>query len=50
MATLAVVGIVVMSGCALFAARALRLLRDPRQLCWMNRCFGVLIGRVNARC
>jgi threonine/homoserine/homoserine lactone efflux protein len=44
MATLAVVGIVVMSGYALFAARVLR------QLCWMNRCFGVLIGRVNARC
>lgn len=50
MATLTVVDIIVMSGYALFASRVLRLLREPRQLRWMNRCFGVLIGRVNARC
>ena len=40
MATLTVVDIIVMSGYALFAARALRLLREPRQLRWMNRGFG----------
>jgi homoserine/homoserine lactone efflux protein len=42
MATLTVVDIIVMSGYALFASRVLRLLREPRQLRWMNRCFGVL--------
>ena len=40
MATLTVVDIIVMSGYALFAARVLRLLREPRQLRWMNRGFG----------
>ena len=29
-----------MSGYALFAARVLRLLREPRHLRWMNRGFG----------
>lgn len=42
MATLTVVDIVIMSGYALFAARVLRLLREPRQLRWMNRAFGSL--------
>ncbi len=40
MATLTVVDIIVMSGYALFAARVLRLLREPRQLRWLNRGFG----------
>jgi len=40
MATLTVVDLVVMSGYALFAARVLRLLREPRQLRWLNRGFG----------
>jgi homoserine/homoserine lactone efflux protein len=42
MATLTVVDIIVMSGYALFASRVLRLLREPRQMRWMNRAFGVL--------
>ncbi len=42
MATLTVVDIAVMSGYALFASRVLRLLREPRQIRWMNRGFGVL--------
>jgi homoserine/homoserine lactone efflux protein len=42
MATLTVVDIIVMSGYALFASRVLRLLREPRQIRWMNRGFGVL--------
>lgn len=42
MATLTVVDIIVMSGYALFASRVLRLLRQPRQLRWMNRGFGGL--------
>lgn len=42
MATLTVVDIVVMSGYALFASRVLRLLREPRQIRWMNRGFGAL--------
>jgi homoserine/homoserine lactone efflux protein len=42
MATLTVVDIIVMSAYALFAARVLRLLRQPRQIRWMNRGFGVL--------
>jgi homoserine/homoserine lactone efflux protein len=42
MATLTVVDIVVMSGYALFASRVLRLLREPRQIRWMNRGFGML--------
>jgi len=42
MATLTVVDIVIMSGYALFAARVLRLLREPRQIRWMNRGFGTL--------
>jgi homoserine/homoserine lactone efflux protein len=42
MATLTVVDIVVMSGYALLASRALRLLRQPRQIRWMNRGFGAL--------
>lgn len=42
MATLAATDLVVMSGYALFAARALRLLRKPRQLRWMHRTFGAL--------
>jgi homoserine/homoserine lactone efflux protein len=42
MATLAAVDIVVMSGYALFAARVLRLLREPGQIRWMNRGFGTL--------
>lgn len=29
-----------MSGYALFASRVLRLLREPRQISWMNRGFG----------
>lgn len=40
MATLTVVDVIIMSGYALFAARVLRLLREPRQLRWMNRGFG----------
>ena len=40
MATLTVVDLVVMSGYVLFAARVLRLLREPRQLRWLNRGFG----------
>ena len=40
MATLTVVDIIVMSGYALFAARVLRLLREPGQIRWMNRGFG----------
>jgi len=42
MVTLTVVDIIVMSGYALFAARVLRLLREPRQIRWMNRGFGAL--------
>ena len=42
MATLAVVDLIVMSGYALFASRVLRLLREPRQIRWMNRSFGAL--------
>ena len=42
MATLTVVDIIVMSAYALFASRVLRLLREPRQIRWMNRGFGVL--------
>jgi len=42
MATLAVVDLVVMSGYALFAARVLRLLREPGQMRWMNRGFGTM--------
>ena len=42
MATLAAVDLVVMSGYALFAARVLRLLREPGQIRWMNRGFGTL--------
>jgi homoserine/homoserine lactone efflux protein len=42
MATLTAVDIVVMSGYALFAARVLRLLREPAQIRWMNRGFGAL--------
>ncbi len=42
MATLTVVDLVVMSGYALFAARVLRLLGEPRQIRWMNRGFGTL--------
>jgi homoserine/homoserine lactone efflux protein len=42
MATLTVVDVIVMSAYALFASRVLRLLREPRQICWMNRGFGVL--------
>ena len=42
MATLIAVDIVIMSGYALFAARVLRLLREPRQIRWMNRSFGAL--------
>jgi homoserine/homoserine lactone efflux protein len=42
MATLTVVDIIIMSAYALFASRVLRLLREPRQIRWMNRCFGVL--------
>ena len=42
MATLAVVDLIVMSADALFAARVLRLLREPSQIRWMNRGFGTL--------
>jgi len=42
MATLTVVDLIVMSGYALFAARVLRLLREPGQIRWMNRGFGAL--------
>ncbi len=42
MATLTVVDIIIMSAYALFASRVLRLLREPRQIRWMNRGFGVL--------
>jgi homoserine/homoserine lactone efflux protein len=42
MATLTVVDVIVMSAYALFASRVLRLLREPRQIRWMNRGFGVL--------
>lgn len=42
MATLCAVDIIVMSGYALFAARVLRLLREPHQIRWMNRGFGTL--------
>jgi homoserine/homoserine lactone efflux protein len=42
LATLTVVDIVIMSGYALFASRVLRLLREPRQIRWMNRGFGAL--------
>jgi homoserine/homoserine lactone efflux protein len=41
-ATLTVVDLVVMSGYTLFAAKVLRLLREPRQVRWMNRFFGGL--------
>ncbi len=40
MATLTATDIVIMSGYALFAARVLRLLREPHHLRWMNRGFG----------
>ena len=42
MATLTVSDLVVMSGYALFASRVLRLLREPRQIRWLNRSFGTL--------
>lgn len=40
MATLTATDLVIMSGYALFAARVLRLLREPHHLRWMNRGFG----------
>ena len=40
MATLTVVDLIIMSGYALFAARVLRLLREPHHLRWLNRGFG----------
>ena len=40
MATLTVVDVIIMSGYALFAARVLRLLREPHHLRWLNRGFG----------
>ena len=42
LATMSVIDVIIMSGYALFASRALRLLRQPRQLRWMNRGFGSL--------
>lgn len=42
MATLTAVDIIIMSCYALFAARVLRLLREPHQIRWMNRGFGAL--------
>jgi homoserine/homoserine lactone efflux protein len=42
MATLTAVDIIVMSAYALLASHVLRLLREPRQIRWMNRGFGVL--------
>ena len=41
-ATLTVVDLVVMSGYTLFAAKFLRLLREPRQIRFVNRLFGGL--------
>ncbi|HSN40927.1 MAG TPA: LysE family transporter [Burkholderiales bacterium] len=41
-ATMTAVDLVVMGGYAGFAARALRLLREPRHVRWVNRVFGSL--------
>jgi homoserine/homoserine lactone efflux protein len=37
---------VVMNGYTLFAAKILRLLREPKQIRWMNRTFGGLFVAV----
>jgi homoserine/homoserine lactone efflux protein len=47
-ATLAFTDLVVMSGYAAFAAKALRLLRQPRQIRAMNRAFGGLLMTMGA--
>jgi homoserine/homoserine lactone efflux protein len=47
-ATLAFTDLVVMAGYTAFAARVLRLLRDPAHLRWMNRAFGAMFIGVAA--
>lgn len=47
-ATLAFTDLVVMSGYAAFAARALRLLRRPRHIRAMNRAFGGILVSIGA--
>lgn len=47
-ATLVFTDLVVMSGYTAFAARVLRLLREPRHIRWMNRAFGGLFVAAGA--
>lgn len=47
-ATLAFTDLVVMTGYAAFAAKALRLMRQPRQIRAMNRAFGGLLMTMGA--
>lgn len=47
-ATLAFTDTVVMSGYTYFAAKVLRLMREPRQIRWMNRTFGGLFVAAGA--
>jgi len=47
-ATLVFTDLVVMSGYTLFAARVLRLLREPHHVRWMNRTFGGLFVAAGA--
>lgn len=47
-ATLVFTDLVVMSGYTAFAARVLRLLREPRHIRWMNRTFGGLFVAAGA--
>jgi len=47
-ATLAFTDAIVMSGYTAFAARVLRLLREPHHIRWMNRTFGGLFVAAGA--
>jgi len=47
-ATFGVVESIVMSGYVALAARVLGLLRQPRQILWMNRTFGSLFVAAGA--
>jgi homoserine/homoserine lactone efflux protein len=47
-ATLVFTDLVVMSGYTAFAARVLRLLREPHHIRWMNRTFGALFVAAGA--
>ncbi len=47
-ASLVATDVVVMSGYTLLASRVLRTLRQPRQVRWLNRCFGGLFMAAGA--